>query len=240
MPRARYHATMPRALALETSGRTGSVALAQDGVVLAEERYPHGLKHAAGIVPIIDRLCRGRGWAPRDVEEIYVSEGPGSFTGLRVGVTVAKSLALATGAKVVAVPTADVLARNAPEGWHHLVIVLDAKRDQVYTATFANRHGAPEVVEPAHLDSLAAVLSRVPRPVHLIGEGIPYHRKFIPAEDSDIIETPPQSWDARATAVVEVGRALSRQGQFTNPDRLRPLYIRRPEAEEKLSGEVPR
>src|SRR5688500_13858881 len=125
---------MPRAVAIETSGRTGSVAVARDGVVLAEETFPHGLKHAAGLVPMIDRLCGGAGWGPRDVEEVYVSAGPGSFTGLRVGVTVAKTLAFATGARIVAVPTAEVLARNAPPEATYVVIVLDAKRDQIFTA----------------------------------------------------------------------------------------------------------
>lgn len=225
---------MARVLALETSGRVGSVALAQDGVVVAEEQYPHGLKHAAGIVPIIDRLCRARAWKPKDLEEVCVSVGPGSFTGLRVGVTVAKSLALATGAKVVAVPTADVLARNAPEGWRNAVIVLDAKREQVYTAVYANEGGAPMVREPAHLDDLRAVLARVPRPLHLIGEGIPYHRKFVPQGEPGVIETGPEFWQARAASVVEVGNLLARQGQFTDPDLLTPIYIRRPEAEEKL------
>jgi len=225
---------MARVLALETSGRVGSVALAQDRVVVAEEQYPHGLKHAAGIVPIIDRLCRARGWMPRDIEVVYVSVGPGSFTGLRVGVTVAKALALATGAKVVAVPTADVLARNAPEGWQNVVIVLDAKRDQVYTAVYANEGGAPVVREAARLDDLRAVLQRVPRPVHLIGEGIPYHQRSIPDGDPGVVTTAPELWQGRATAVVEVGDLLARQGQFTDPDRLTPIYIRRPEAEEKL------
>src|SRR6476661_9836696 len=127
---------MSRALALETSGRTGSVALARDGAVLVEEQFPHGLKHAAGIIPIVDRLCRGKGWTPADFEEVYVSAGPGSFTGLRVGVTVAKTLALATGARLVPVPTADVLVRNLPAGWERAVIVLDAKRGQIFTAVY--------------------------------------------------------------------------------------------------------
>ena len=227
---------MPRSLALETSGRTGSVALARDGVVLAEEQFPHGLKHAVGIVPIIDGLCRALGWSPRDVDQVYVSVGPGSFTGLRVGVMVAKSLAFATGAKVVAVPTADVLARNAPPGWRHVAIVLDAKRDQVYAATFGNKGEVPVVHEHAHVDDLASVLSRAPRPVHLIGEGIPYHRKFIPADNPGVIVTEPELWQARAAAVVDVGSALSRRGQFTDPDLLAPLYIRRAEAEEKFEA----
>lgn len=224
---------MARVLALETSGRVGSVAVARDGAVVAEEQFSHGLKHAAGIVPILDRLCRALGWTPRDVEEIHVSVGPGSFTGLRVGVTVAKTLAFATGARVVAVPTAEVLARNAPPGWRNLVIVLDAKRDQIFTATFANVGGRPVPTEPARLDALAAVLSRVPRPVHLLGEGIPYHTKFIPTDDPGVIVTPEELWQARAGAVVELGAEQARRGDYADVDKLAPIYVRRPEAEEK-------
>ena len=83
---------MSRGLAIETSGRTGSLAISEDGHVLAEEQFSHGLKHAAGIVPIIGGLCASRGWKPTDIEEIYVSAGPGSFTGLRVGITVEDAL----------------------------------------------------------------------------------------------------------------------------------------------------
>jgi tRNA threonylcarbamoyladenosine biosynthesis protein TsaB len=227
---------MVRALALETSGRVGSIALVEDGAVVSEDQFSHGLKHAAGIIPIIDRLSRDRGWSPRDIEEVYVSAGPGSFTGLRVGVTVAKSLAFATGARTVPVPTADVLARNAPPGWENVVIVLDAKRDQVFTAVFANRVGVPVVREPAHLDALQAVLARTPRPVHLIGEGIPYHQKFIPTDHPSVIVTPPELWRARAAAVAELGYALARQGGAVEPDRLAPIYVRKPEAEEKYEA----
>jgi len=230
---------MPRALALETSGRTGSVAAVEDGVVVAEEQFPHGLQHAASLVPMIDRLCRARDWAPVDVEEIYVSAGPGSFTGLRVGITVAKTLALATGARIIAVPTAEVLARNAPAGWQNLIVVLDAKRDQIFTATFVNDgNGTPVVREAARLDGLAAVIARTGRPVHLIGEGIPFHQKFIPPDDASVIVTPPESWRARAAAVAEVGHAMARRGEFVDPDRLTPVYVRRPEAEEKLEERV--
>jgi hypothetical protein len=72
--------------------------------------------------------------------------------------------------------------------------------------------------------------------VHLIGEGIPYHRKSIPPDDGGVMEAPPELWDARAAAVVEVGHKMARQGRFTDPDRLAPVYIRRPEAEEKFNG----
>ena len=225
-----------RALAIETSARTGSIAAVQDGKVVAEEQFEHGLQHAAQIIPIIERLCRARGWGALDLDELYVSAGPGSFTGLRVGVTVAKALALATGAKVIAVPTTEVLVRNAPPGWENAVIVLDAKRDQVFTAVFVNAGGVEVVREAAHLDALRDVLARTPRPVHLIGEGIPYHRAFIPDDDPGLIVTPPELWQARAAAVADIGHAMARRGEFVEPDRLAPVYVRKPEAEEKYDA----
>ena len=223
----------PRALAIETSSRIGSVALVEQGRVVAEDQFPHGLQHAAEIIPRIDRLCRELGWRPHDLKELYVSAGPGSFTGLRIGVTLAKTLSLATGAKIVAVPTALVLARNAPPEALHLILVLDAKRDQIFTARFARVNDQWLVVEPAHLDDLVSMLARAPRPVHLLGEGIPHHQKFIPPEDASVVVTPPELWRPRAAAVVEEGIRLASEGRFTDPDHLVPIYIRKPEAQEK-------
>src|SRR5688500_17866096 len=142
-----------RALALETSGRIGSVAAVVDGAVVAEEAFAHGLQNAAQILPIIDRLTRAQSWTPRNVDELYVSVGPGSFTGLRIAVTLAKTMAMATGVKLVAVPTVRLLAENAPADANHVSIGLDAKRDQIFTARFehvANEGGGRA---PARLES---------------------------------------------------------------------------------------
>jgi len=185
---------------------------------------------------MIDRLCRAQGWSPADMREVYVSAGPGSFTGLRIGVTVAKTLALATGAAVVAVPSVEVLARNAPAEARNVVVVLDAKRGQIFTArlTRESESSSWATAEPAHLDTLAAMLARSPRPVHLMGEGIPYHKDALPADDPDVVViTAPDLWQADAAVVASLGYAMARAGRLTDPDRLTPIYVRRPEAEEK-------
>jgi tRNA threonylcarbamoyladenosine biosynthesis protein TsaB len=221
------------ALAIETSGRVGSVALARRRQVLAEEQFPHGLRHAAGIIPVIDRLCQHHNVNPEDLRHVYVSAGPGSFTGLRIAITLAKTLAYARGLKIVAVPTVRVLVENAPADARHAAIVLDAKRDQIYTALFERSSGDWIEREPAHLDTLAAVLARAPRPLHLLGEGIPAHACFIPDADDRIIATPPESWQARAGVVAKLGMDLAERGEFSDPFRLIPIYIRLPEAEEK-------
>jgi tRNA threonylcarbamoyladenosine biosynthesis protein TsaB len=228
--------SLMRGLALETSGRIGSVAAVADGVVVAEETFAHGLQHAAQIVPILDRLTRAQGWTPRDVQELYVSAGPGSFTGLRIAVTLAKTMALATGVKLMAVPTVRVLVENAPPDARHAIIVLDAKRDQIFTARFERVGNEWIEREPAKLDSLTAMLERSPRPVHLIGEGIPYHEKVIPRDDASVIITSPDLARARAGVVATIGHTMSRRGEFADAQRLAPIYLRRPEAEEKFES----
>ena len=229
---------MARAIAIETSGRIGSIAIVRDQIILQEEQFPHGLAHAAQIISIVDRLCRAQNWLPRDVEELYVSAGPGSFTGLRIGITMAKTLALAIGVKIVAVPTAAVLAKNAPPNARHLIIVLDAKRDQIFTARFEKSGDDWIEKEPAHLDDLHSMLDRSPRPVHLLGEGIAYHEKIIPKNDAGVIVTLAESWRARAAAVAEIGSAMAQRKEFADPFTLTPIYIRRPEAEEKAEAKA--
>jgi tRNA threonylcarbamoyladenosine biosynthesis protein TsaB len=224
---------MPIGVAIETSGKIGSVAIVDDGRDVAAGYFVRGLHHADEPVPMLDLLSRNGGWGPKDIKHIYVSAGPGSFTGLRIGITVAKTMALVGGAKIVAVPTARVLAENAPADAKHLIIVLDAKRDQIFTARFErDAHGWLER-EPAHLDSLTAMLARSPRPVFLLGEGIPYHEKFVPKDDPGVIVTPADRWLARAEAVAKIGMTMAERGEFSDPFTLIPTYVRRPEAEEK-------
>jgi len=227
------YASEMRALAIETSGRAGSIALAEAGEVLDERTFAHGLQHAAGLLPLIATACKDRGWTPADLKHIYVSIGPGSFTGLRIGVTLAKTLSFATGAQLVAVPTARVLVENVPLDANYAIVVLDAKRDQIFTASFERTAGAWVVREPAHVDSLVAMLQRSSRPVHLIGEGLPYHEKFIPVDDTEIIRVPNDAWRARAGVVAKLGWGMALAGGFTDAFKLAPLYIRKPEAEEK-------
>jgi len=233
-----YHVGMIRALPIETSSRVGSVALVEEGCVLAADTFPHGLQHAARMLPAIDSLCRSLGWTPGDLRHIYVSAGPGSFTGLRIGITLAKTLAFVSGAALVAVGSARVLVENAPPDARHVVIVLDAKRDQIFTASFDRVADGWAEREPAHLDRLADVLGRVPRPVHLLGEGIPHHRCFIPPLDAEVLIIDESLWRPRAEMVAKLGWQLAQDGRFTEAMQLVPIYIRRPEAEEKCQRQI--
>jgi tRNA threonylcarbamoyladenosine biosynthesis protein TsaB len=219
-------------LSIETSGRLGSVALSDEGKILDERTFAHGLQHAAELIPLIDAMTKQHGVTPDQIAEIYVSAGPGSFTGLRIGITLAKTFSFTTGAKIVAVPTVKVLAENAPADAKNLIIVLDAKRGQIFTGRFHRENHEWIEDETAHLDTLVEMLARSPRPVHLLGEGIPFHRQNI-GDDPAIHIVEENSWRARAAAVAKIGAGMAARGEFAGADRLIPIYVRKPEAEEK-------
>ena len=223
-----------RGLALETTSRRGEVALVEHGRVVSAEAFQTGLKHTAQLLPLVDRLCAARRWAPRAISEIYVSAGPGAFTGTRIGVTFAKTFAFAAGARVVAVPTPRVVVENAPPEATRALVVVDARRGKTWVQAF-NR--SPLGWEPAGESVLAAlseILAREQRPIWLIGEGIAYHSEQIDGNDKGIVICPDHQ--PRAQVVASIGWSMARRGAVTDPFLLVPIYVRRPEAEEKRLG----
>ena len=223
-----------RILAIETSSRTGSAALATEAQVAAAAQLAGQMRHAGELMPTVDTLLRKRGWPVDTLTDIFVSIGPGSFTGLRIGVTVARTLSWSIGARIVAVPTVDGLARNALAAKPvpaNLAVVLDAKRAQVYAAAFELRSGTYEKVIDAHLAEPRAFLDRCPQPLAVLGEGIPYHQEAIDESGATVLDQ--NLWPPRAEHVYHAGMRLARAGQYTLGGELLPLYIRRPEAEEK-------
>jgi len=138
----------PLILAIETSGRLGSVALAHGDKLLAESHFSGQMRHSAEIFPAItDLLCKFSK-KPDQIEQVYISLGPGSFTGLRIAVTIAKTIALVNQAKIVAVDTLDCIAANVlsksdesdesdRSDWSdRLAVILDAKRSQFFIAVY--------------------------------------------------------------------------------------------------------
>jgi tRNA threonylcarbamoyladenosine biosynthesis protein TsaB len=236
MPDMQSHAQVGdrvRWLAVETSGRIGSVALGIGPAVLETRTFSTPLRHAAELLPTVDRLCQDRDVKPDAIEEVYVSGGPGSFTGLRIGVTFARALALACGAKVVRVPTLKVIAQNAleaPPPPTTLAVVLDAKRRRVFAAPFALDSGAyAPTREPAELDP-DVFFATLPRGCAVLGEGLAYHSEAV--ERAGLRLLPEALNRPRAEIVHRIGYREARNGRYDDTATLIPIYIRRPEAEE--------
>jgi tRNA threonylcarbamoyladenosine biosynthesis protein TsaB len=218
----------PISIAIETSCARGGIALGAADDLVHTLDFQADRRHAVQLVARLADLLRGRRLGPRDVEEVYVSIGPGSFTGLRVGVTVARTLAQAVASiRCVGVPSAAAVAENAADiDFQHLGVVMDAKYGSVYAALFARREGRiVPAGEPAIVPA-EQFAADCPRPITLIGEGLGYHD----LSGEGIAVAPEALWLPRAEGVWRAGRRLGRQGRFTEYHRLRPLYLRQPEA----------
>ena len=223
MPEREYN------LAIETSGRSGSVSLGRGDTLIDSAELPHKRRHNVELIPMIDALCRRHDVAPGVIGEVYVSLGPGSFTGLRVGVTTAKMLALAGGGdvKVFGIPTLDVLAENAPHDIDHVAVCLNLKRETVHSCVY-KRAGATwsAMVEPK-LRTMAALLGQAPRPVSLIGDPLPELPEGL---GEGVTVLGPELAEGRSHAVFELGRRAAARREPDDPMKLVPLYIREPEA----------
>ncbi len=130
-------------IAIETSCRCGGVALGRGSAVIAEVVFDASQRHATHLVTRLKEMLSGVGLAPADVDELYISAGPGSFTGLRVGITVARTFAQAMPrVRCVAVPTAEAVAQNAIDlPWRNLGVVIEVGEGCVYGCCFARGSG---------------------------------------------------------------------------------------------------
>jgi len=142
----------PLVLALETSGRIGSVALATGKNLLAESSFSGPMKHSAEIFPAIARLMDRFGRNPQQIDHVYISAGPGSFTGLRIAVTIAKTMHLANAAKIVAIDTLDVIAANVTE----IISTAHANTQELLESNSAVSETSPPT--PLPINRIAAVL----------------------------------------------------------------------------------
>ena len=221
----------PVSIAIETSCRLGGVALGAGEALLAEVDFDAGSRHAAQLVSRLAGLLAGRGLRPDQLDEVYVSVGPGSFTGTRVAVTVGRMLAQTVpGLRVVAVPTTAAVAQGARElPWQRLGVILDAREGLIYAETFIRPGGLIVADGPCGVMTPREYLAAAGRPLALVGEGLAYH----PQPDDLVLA--PQALDApphlpSAGNVWRVGRQMAAAGLFTEYRRLEPIYCRKPEA----------
>lgn len=221
-------------LAIETSALGGSVSLAEDETFVAERGLGAGQRSAQSLIPAIDELLRGAGRQVKDVGLIGVVIGPGSFTGLRVGVTAAKTLAYAIGAQTVGLDTLDVLAAQAEPGSRgaRLLPILDAQRQELFAATFAWREGGwartgPTAIvpTPAWLESLVAGDLVTGPALSRLAAKLPAGVKV----GAEMLREP------RAVTVARLAFARFQRGHVDDFWKLAPAYYRPSAAEEKAA-----
>ena len=236
-----------RILALETSGSSGSVAALEASRLVLEQSLASGSRSAQSLAPGIDALLAEVGWSVGQLELIAVTQGPGSFTGLRIGVTTAKALAYAGGAQLIGVNTLEVIARQAPAPGRApatpsaLWTVLDAQRGELFAARFTAGTDTAGTVAAGPVDrwsmqGAVEVIDRQEWLAQLEAE----EAVSGPAVQRSAAEMPPgvavidrQFWLPRAETVGRLGYEQFLAGRRDDLFQLCPHYFRRAAAEEQ-------
>jgi tRNA threonylcarbamoyladenosine biosynthesis protein TsaB len=222
----------PRFLAIETSGRVGQVAVAQGLEIRGIRWLDEARRHARDLAPAVSELLAEQGWKPRDLDCVLVSSGPGSYTGLRVGIISAEALAYATGCAVLAIDTFAVIAAQAPADAMQLAVLADAQQENVYVQRFERQAaGAPlQVQSNLAVTTISEFLSHDDRTAWVTGPALHIWASRLP---SDIRQVQSEHWDPRVEPLVSLGLCRWQRGERDDLWTLEPLYVRPSAAERK-------
>lgn len=212
-------------LGIETATALGGVALVSgDGLLLGEITLLGRESHAERIIPAVGELLAFFGAAQDDLAAIAVSRGPGSFTGLRIGLAAAKGLAFSRGLPLFGVPTLETLAANAPPGSGAVCALLNARRGEFFRALFAAGDAGPVRQTPDELVAEGEIVADLPAGCLVLGES---PRLLCSGRHAPPLHfAPPHLNYPRAAAVAFAGRAALRDGRPSELATLLPDYLR--------------
>lgn len=221
-----------RILAIDTTGNVSSIAVVTENEVLGEFTINHKKTHSQTLMPMIDHLLNNIEIDISEVDYIACSCGPGSFTGLRIGAATAKALAHGLGCPIVPVPTLDALAYNIYEEKKLIVPILDARRNQVYSAIYLNKDkNIPRISDymAEDINILLEIVRKHDKQAVFLGDGTVLHKNIIQEMGHDIatINTRLQ----KGASVGALAVKLIMEENFVKYNELDLIYIRKPQAE---------
>lgn len=220
-------------LAIDTATTRVGVAMGSDGRVIAEHTVDGARRHAEELAPAIAEVVRESRIALDRIHFVSVGIGPGLFTGLRVGVTTARTLGQVLGVPVVGIPSLDLVAYPWRRTDRRIVALIDARRGEVFAARWTlvgdglERHGDYTVEAPGQV---AAALAADGVPVRLLGDGALVYESVFGAVP-DLQRLGPEAAHPDVGALVELATARYERGEHEPPERVQPLYLRRSDAE---------
>jgi tRNA threonylcarbamoyladenosine biosynthesis protein TsaB len=226
----------PRILSLDCSSLAGSVALSQGETLIGEVLLNVRSTHSEKLLQQIDQLLDAAGWTLADIDLYVAVTGPGSFTGLRIGLATIKGLAQVHDKPVVGVTSLATVAQNLPLIAGPFCAFLDARKKEVYAQLFEWHEGATRALGDAVVSPPEALLRRLDGDLAFVGDGVLQYRSLIENVLGSRATLPPNSaHQIRASQAAGLGLRQFEDGCFMRPEELLPCYIRPSDAELNLS-----
>ena len=221
-------------LAFETSAKAASVALLEDGKLLGEGYQNTGLTHSQTLMVMAENLLSQCGKTAEDVTAAAVAAGPGSFTGVRIGVAAAKGFAWGREIPCYGVSTLEAMAEGLGIYQGYVCPCMDARRSQVYNALFYVNQGVPERVSEDRAISLAELgteLKSLKEPIFLVGDGSNLCYNTLLESAPNLVLPPEHRMHQRAVGVALAARKMAEAGDPGDANALAPNYLRLSQAE---------
>lgn len=222
-------------LGIDSSGLVASAAVISEGMLVSEFTVNNKQTHSQTLLPMIEQVINMSGVALEELDAIAVSAGPGSFTGLRIGASTAKGMALALDKPIVSVPTLEGLAYRVGVSDAVVCPMMDARRNQVYTGMYRIAHNIPECLLDqcaVPIEEIAEKINHLGERVLLLGDGVPVHMAFLEEHLDAPYEVAPVHMNRQsAAAVAALGEIYFCEGRAEHAREHRPIYLRKSQAE---------
>ena len=221
-------------LSFDSTAKAASVAVTDGDQLLALYNIDNGLTQSELLLPMAENMLKSLKLTFDDVGLLACAVGPGSFTGVRIGVALVKGIAFGKNIPCVSVSTIDELAENLAGLDGIIVPVMDARRQQVYTATYKGKDGALEKLTPDRaiaISELAEELKGYSEPIYLVGDGYDVAKRGLGAAGISVKDTPRLLITENAYSVALVAKRKYERGEATTDLEIAPTYLRMPQAE---------
>lgn len=228
-------------LAIDSSAVTASAALTEDGKILGEYFLNTGLTHSETLMPMIESVFRCVKTGPSNIDLFAVSSGPGSFTGIRIGIASIKGLAMPFQTPCAGVSTLEAIAQNLSHLDCLICAVMDARCGQVYNALFRAKGGRMERLTPDRaiaVKDLAEECKTLEGPLYLAGDGAKLCAKSEPFQTAGAVLPPEPLIYQRAWGVAKAAETAVRENRTVSPAALMPFYLRPTQAERSLKKQL--
>ena len=221
-------------LAIETSAKAVSAAVSEGGKILCAGYQDTGLTHSRTLMPIVEGILKNTNLTMNDIDAVAVAVGPGSFTGIRIGVAAAKGLSFAADKPTIPVSTLAAMARNVAFADGLIICAMDARRQQIYNAVFEAHEGQLTRLSEDRAIALADLLAEIkddPRPKTIVGDGAALCRNYLENNGVPCRIAPPHLVMQNATSVALEAETLAADGNLLSAQALEPTYLRPPHAD---------
>ena len=222
-------------LGIDSSGLVASAAVVADDSLVAEFTVNNKQTHSQTLLPMIDKVVEMSGIELSELDGIAVAAGPGSFTGLRIGSSTAKGMALVLNKPIIPVPTLEGLAYRAALAEGVICPLMDARRNQVYTGIYQMQDGRLSCLKEQTAEDILEVacsLNKLGHKVTLLGDGVPVHKAVLEEKLMVSYQIAPSHLNRQsAAAVAALGAVYLAEGKIETAAAHKPVYLRQSQAE---------